>query len=103
MALDPGIIDDLRSALVRHVRSKQRGNVTITYSELITATGRKLTQQGIGPHLTAIGDDCAANGQPRLDYLVVRETTGNPGFEVEDTAWFKQIEACRSFPWHIDG
>jgi hypothetical protein len=105
MPLDDLIVNDLQGVLLQRIRDfvevspnataqEVVSSLPITYSWLIYLSGRNLPANGIGKHLSAIGDRCAVYGDPRLDCLVVSQQTGRPGKFWNEEEWQQSVIAC---------
>jgi hypothetical protein len=86
------VLPRLRALLVD---AAMRG-ATLTYGEVALALDHAYLQQGLGPVLDVLAEDCARRGEPRLDALVVTAARGEvgPGFG-GDAA--RDREACWSY------
>ena len=105
MAIDPQIVDELQSELLKHIKEVRLQVSTIreeeilrrmpiTYGELSARTSRKPIPRGMGPYLTLIGNSCTAKDLPRLDYLVVSKRSRRPSFLPDEAMWRREVMSC---------
>lgn len=86
------VLPRLRALLVD---AAQR-HTTLTYREVALALEHAYLQQGLGPVLDVLAEDCSRRGEPRLDALVVTVKQGEVGTGFEgDPA--RERDACWSY------
>lgn len=75
LAADPDVVAAVRDVLATIARL----GMHVTYGTLAEALGPPWTARNLTPMLNAVGDLCAARGEPSLDSLVYLSSNGRPG------------------------
>jgi hypothetical protein len=86
------VLPRLRALLVDAARRR----ATMTYREVAVALEHAYLQQGLGPVLDVLAEDCSRRGEPRLDALVVTVKQGEVGTGFEGDA-VRERDACWSY------